>query len=101
MRDGVELSADLYHPSEGGRHAAVLARTPYLKNNREQQLLAQVYADNGYTFVWMDVRGRGDSDGEFEPWRTEGKDGYDSPSSRGRTVASSPGGRRTSATSSG
>jgi len=78
MRDGVELSADLYHPSEGGRHAAVLARTPYLKNSREQQLLAQVYADNGYTFVWMDVRGRGDSDGEFEPWRSEGKDGYDS-----------------------
>ena len=25
----------------------------------------------------MDVRGRGDSDGTFEPWRSEGQDGYD------------------------
>jgi hypothetical protein len=25
----------------------------------------------------MDVRGRGDSDGEFRPWRAEGRDGYD------------------------
>ena len=93
MRDGVELSADVYHPSEGGRHTAVLARTPYLKNTAEQQLLAQEYADQGYTFVWMDVRGRGDSGGEFVPWRNEGLDGYDSiewiaeqPWSDGRVV---------------
>ena len=26
----------------------------------------------------MDVRGRGDSDGVFEPWRNEGQDGFDS-----------------------
>ena len=69
MRDGVELSADLYHPREDGRRTAVLARTPYLKNTSEQQLLAQMYAEHGYTFVWMDVRGRGDSDGTFAPWR--------------------------------
>ncbi|MDX6450107.1 MAG: uncharacterized protein QOH16_156 [Gaiellaceae bacterium] len=93
MRDGVELSADVYHPPDNGRHTTVIARTPYLKNNPEQQLLAQIYADHGYNFVWMDVRGRGDSDGEFVPWVAEGIDGYDSiewiaeqPWSDGRVV---------------
>ncbi len=46
----------------------------------------------------MDVRGRGDSDGEFEPWRTEGTTATTrssgSPRSRGQTAASSRGARR-------
>ena len=44
---------------------------------RARAALEKAYADRGYTFVWMDVRGRGDSDGEFQPYVNEGRDGFD------------------------
>jgi putative CocE/NonD family hydrolase len=75
MRDGVTLSADSY-AADGGR-APRCCGTPYNKNTAEHQQRAQAYAADGCNFVWMDVRGRGDSDGEFVPWRNEGSDGYD------------------------
>ncbi len=76
MRDSVELSADVYRPDAPGRFPVILLRTPYtkpgqLKNGRH-------FASHGYVFVAMDVRGRGDSDGAFVPYRNEGRDGYDS-----------------------
>lgn len=77
MRDGTELSADIYRGEDGSPRTTLLARTPYNKNTAEQQERAEEYVRNGYNFVWMDVRGRGDSDGSFEPWRKEGRDGYD------------------------
>jgi putative CocE/NonD family hydrolase len=76
MRDGTELAADIY-TSGGEPRTTLVARTPYNKNTAEQQRRAQDYARSGYNFVWMDVRGRGDSAGEFVPWRGEGRDGYD------------------------
>lgn len=76
MRDGIALSADIYSSGDEPR-TTLLARTPYNKNTAEHQGRAQAYAQSGYNFAWMDVRGRGDSDGEFEPWRNEGRDGYD------------------------
>jgi len=38
---------------------------------------ARYFAERGYVFVAMDVRGRGDSDGEFTPYVNDGQDGYD------------------------
>jgi putative CocE/NonD family hydrolase len=38
---------------------------------------AAYFASRGYVFVAMDVRGRGDSDGHFVPYRNDGRDGYD------------------------
>ena len=35
------------------------------------------YASRGYVFATVDVRGRGNSEGEFEPFRNEDKDGHD------------------------
>jgi len=32
---------------------------------------------HGYVYVLVDVRGRGNSGGEFEPFVNEGRDGYD------------------------
>ena len=75
-RDGTELSADVYRGGDGPR-TTLVARTPYNKNTAQQQEQAEQYVADGYNFVWMDVRGRGDSDGEFRPWRTEGRDGHD------------------------
>lgn len=78
MRDGTQLSADVYRADGNARRTTLLARTPYNKNTAEQQERAEAYVQAGYQFVWMDVRGRGDSDGSFVPWRNEAIDGYDS-----------------------
>jgi uncharacterized protein len=78
VRDGTRLSADVFHSAVPGPRPTLLARTPYNKNTPEQHHRAEEYARAGYNFVHMDVRGRGDSDGVFEPWRNEGQDGFDS-----------------------
>ncbi|CAN5499436.1 CocE/NonD family hydrolase [soil metagenome] len=79
MRDGVELSADIYLPREQtGPVPAVLVRTPYDNTAQAWLDIATVLAGNGYAVVLQDVRGRGDSDGSWEPFINEGSDGYDS-----------------------
>lgn len=80
MRDGVMLAADIFRPEEtrrGARAPVILVRTPYNKNNKIYIEPARYFAERGYAYVTMDVRGRGDSDGEFVPYRNEGIDGYD------------------------
>ena len=75
MRDGVELSADVYRPDASGKFPVLLSRTPYTKTGALKT--AQYFAERGYVYVAMDVRGRGDSDGRFVPYRNDGRDGYD------------------------
>ena len=77
MRDGVELSADVYRPRKAGRYPVVLSRGPYLKTNERVAENARSFVERGYVMVVMDVRGRGDSDGDFVPYRRDGRDGYD------------------------
>ncbi|MBI4670680.1 MAG: CocE/NonD family hydrolase [Chloroflexi bacterium] len=80
MRDGVTLSADVFRPAETKQDARVpviLVRTPYNKNQKSYIEPARYFAERGYAYVTMDVRGRGDSDGEFVPYRHEGRDGHD------------------------
>lgn len=75
MRDGVELSADVYRPDAEGKFPVILVRTPYVKTGQLRS--GRYWAENGYVYVAMDVRGRGDSDGKFVPYRNDGLDGYD------------------------
>jgi putative CocE/NonD family hydrolase len=77
MRDGTELSADIYRPQAPGRFPVILSRTPYTKTSASTLKFARYFVTHGYVFVAMDVRGRGDSDGTFVPYRNEGPDGYD------------------------
>ena len=78
MRDGVELSADVYLPPTGdGPWPAILQRTPYDNTAALWVNIAIYFAQHGYVFVSQDVRGRCDSDGEWEPFVNEGPDGYD------------------------
>ena len=73
MRDGVHLNAMLYTPRDQLAPApVVLTVTPYI---------CQYFRDNGvyfaahqYPFVAVDVRGRGDSEGEFIPFANEAHD---------------------------
>src|SRR5262245_3861887 len=76
MRDGAELVANICRPADGERHPAILQRTPY---GRAMLVLAEGkwWAARGYALVVQDVRGRYDSDGEWQPWANERKDGYD------------------------
>ena len=78
MRDGVRLSANVYFPEGDGPFPMVLNRTPYGKDTsgRFKRILPFVQA--GYVVVHMDVRGRGDSQGIFDPYFQEIEDGFDS-----------------------
>ena len=78
MRDGIELSADIYRPDMPGKFPCILNRTPYLKSSETALEFGRYFAQHGYAFVAVDVRGRGDSQGTFIPYRMEGRDGYDS-----------------------
>lgn len=81
MRDGVELSSDVYFPPEGidgGPYPLILFRTPYGNQGYVPVLYAKYLSDAGFIVALQDVRGRHDSDGEFYPFNFEGPDGYDS-----------------------
>ncbi len=77
MRDGVDLSSDIYLPDAHGEFPTVLIRTPY--DNTQERIVekARRLASNGYACVAQDVRGRWDSDGRWYALVNEGKDGYD------------------------
>ena len=67
-RDGVTLSADIFRPDitkRGECVPVILVRTPYNKNQKIYIESAHYFAERGYAFVVMDVRGRGDSDGDW------------------------------------
>jgi len=76
LRDGVTLAADLVLPAERPAPAVVM-RTPYGRGGDRATERADAFATAGYAAVWVDVRGRGDSDGEFDPYRNDGLDGVD------------------------
>ena len=61
-----------------GRVPVLVVRTPYGRgaDATGPDLIPQAIA-RGYAVVVQDVRGRYASEGEFEPYRHEGRDGYD------------------------
>ena len=77
MRDGVELSSDLYLPKARGRFPTVLMRTPYSNNMDNVIEKGRALANNGYACVIQDTRGRWDSDGDHYPFHHDGPDGFD------------------------
>ena len=76
MRDGVTLAADLVLPDELPAPVVVM-RTPYGRGGELPTRRADVFAKAGYCACWVDVRGRGDSDGVFDPHGKDGIDGVD------------------------
>ena len=77
MRDGRTLSADVYRPDAPGRFPVILVRTPYDNATAGYAARGMFWASHGYAYVVQDVRGRGESDGEFYPFIYEAEDGYD------------------------
>jgi len=76
IRGGITLAADLVLPAELPAPAVVM-RTPYGRSGERQTVRADAFAKAGYCACWVDVRGRGDSEGVFEPYRNDGPDGVD------------------------
>lgn len=78
MRDGVVLRADVYRPAGEGRFPVLVFRTPYGKHFAEKgDGVHRKAVERGYVAVLQDVRGRYASEGHFDPYRQEGRDGYD------------------------
>ena len=75
-RDGVKLNATVFTP-HGQKDAlpVIFTFTPYIGDSYTDR--AVYFAKHGYVYALVDVRGRGNSGGEFEPFVNEGKDGYD------------------------
>jgi putative CocE/NonD family hydrolase len=78
-RDGTKLYADVYCPGGTEPLPVLLMRQPYGKSLASTVTYAHPvwYASQGYMVVVQDVRGRGESEGEFYPYRHEAEDGYD------------------------
>ena len=77
MRDGATLSADIYRPDTTDKVPVILVRTPYDNGVAAQVAAGKWWAARGYAYVVQDVRGRGESDGEFYPLVHEAEDGDD------------------------
>ncbi len=77
MRDGLKLSADVFRPDAPGRFPVILVRTPYDNASPAYARQGLFWASRGYAYVIQDVRGRGESEGEFYPLVHEAEDGYD------------------------
>src|SRR5687767_9716907 len=76
LRDGVHLNATLYLPRNHSKPTPVIfTLTPYIGQTYHDRGL--YFAAHGYPFLTVDVRGRGNSEGVFEPNINEGRDGHD------------------------
>jgi putative CocE/NonD family hydrolase len=74
MRDGVRLATEIHLPAGDGPWPVILERTPY---GRTGDLAAACNA-RGYTAVFQDCRGCGESEGRFVKYLAEAADGGDS-----------------------
>lgn len=96
MRDGVELSVDVFRPSSQTPVPVLVAMSPYGKDVQSLPVPPQVptspvysrqieagspeyFVDHGYVHLIADVRGIGASGDVYRGWmsRDEGDDGYD------------------------
>jgi uncharacterized protein len=76
MRDGVKLNATVFTAhGQKGPQPVIFTFTPYIGDSYTDR--AVYFAKHGYVYALVDVRGRGNSGGEFWPFENEGHDGYD------------------------
>ncbi|MBK6834661.1 MAG: CocE/NonD family hydrolase [Bacteroidetes bacterium] len=76
LRDGISLNATIYKPKKQQEALPVIfALTPY--NADRLHARGKYFAEENYVFVIIDARGRGNSEGVFDPFMQEANDGYD------------------------
>ncbi len=82
MRDGVTLCGDIWLPEGAGPFPVLLQRTPYRREDVHgaqyiSALEFQSALRRGMAVMVQDTRGRFGSEGVFEPFAHEGRDGAD------------------------
>ena len=76
MRDGICLNVAVYLPRDAaGPIPAVMEITPYTIDHTHGE--GQFFPKRGLAYVVADVRGRGDSEGDFTHMRINAFDGFD------------------------
>ncbi len=76
MRDGTRLDATVYRPvKDAGPLPVIMMLTPYPDDTAHPS--GAYFAAHGYIYASVAVRGRGDSEGSFDPFAHEAQDGYD------------------------
>jgi putative CocE/NonD family hydrolase len=77
LADGTTLGSDHYYPAGPGPWPTLLMRQPYGRDIASTVVYAHPvwFARHGFHVAIQDVRGRGGSDGDFYPFRHEGRDG--------------------------
>ncbi len=80
LSDGTVLVSDHYFPEGEGPWPTLLMRQPYGRDIASTVVYAHPvwFAQRSYHVVIQDVRGRGESQGTFYPFRHEGRDGAES-----------------------
>jgi putative CocE/NonD family hydrolase len=77
MSDGTTLVSDHYYPAGEAPWPTLLMRQPYGRDIASTVVYAHPvwFARHGFHVAIQDVRGRGDSEGTFSPFRNEARDG--------------------------
>ncbi len=76
MRDGIKLNGYIYKDlANTGKLPAIISLSPYPGGNEATR--GNVFATNGYIFVYVDTRGRRESEGNFIPFENDAQDYYD------------------------
>jgi hypothetical protein len=89
MHDGIQLAANIFLPKKGGPFPVILIRTPYGKMD-EKSGEAKRYCASGYAMVAQDCRGRGSSQGVWDPFAMTGKTGLTRRSGLGGSLVQRP-----------
>ena len=76
MRDGTKLTATIFRPEGEGQYPVILMRSPYGKPDKKTDE-AKRYTEAGYVMVIQDCRGRGSSEGIWDPFAYDIQDGVD------------------------
>jgi len=74
MRDGIHLSSSIYYDSTQ-KVPAVISLSPYPSGYEGTR--GNIFASNGYAYVYVDNRGRNNSEGTFFPYENDAQDFYD------------------------
>ncbi|MGB0075685.1 MAG: CocE/NonD family hydrolase, partial [Terracidiphilus sp.] len=77
LSDGTTLVSDHYYPAGAGPWPTLLMRQPYGRDIASTVVYRHPawFAARGYHVAIQDVRGRGGSSGDFNPFRHEARDG--------------------------
>ena len=83
MRDGINLSMDIYFPEgKKGKLPTILQRTAYSKARENSQYNEYQFSlvKRGYALAIVDMRGRFESEGRYKPGMDGREDAYDTVS---------------------